>query len=1694
MNWSASPFESLYNSIEGGKIDEELLNTLLPDLESLNLNGDKVKNATSRSKLEADEVLLPDGNVYNLSKNFIYAAIQLSDAMNLDELICCQLIVSSLPDLDALNSISNSIVSLVRNGKVQYFIRRQYILQIVAYIVNCPHSTDKVYQNLTRSNTLTKNVLPSFNAIHTQLSEIKQTINKAQILETYDVLFQQDVKFKRDFLLKEYDTLSQILYGLVERGHFNSKDGILQIIQHTAELDSNDFFVVYYLSSIFHAFRNLDRFSDNDVFALHKHFLQELKTESIYKKPIKVSITFVFLSFFIIWCKEVPESRTKTIDFKTDIDEPMTSAVELGAIEQLLIFSADTSIIERNKSIELYYNMRLLLERHIPRLIPKQLIDNEAAYIDNTTVGNIMTNPIMRNGNINTNHTTGTGNDNLLSKTKYQFHEIQMSQATNDLFASTFHSVLQTIINDCAFLLTKIKDAEEDSLMSGEDLNLDDICVKADLERFFLAIHYFYAARPEYSEEFWNDKESNTYGFIEWASKSKDILIRSCFYLMIASLSFGSKNVLDVFHYFGENNSVSWTLIATCIKDYVIKISGLGNVIQERQRLQDTSEINNAEVALEEGLNEETIVFLSSLFTLISSVASEVDEDIKQNLSNLFTDVLFEFSKLETPLVGACFKTLSYLVPKETSARSKFWFSLDSLIFKSYSLTSSSESYRAAFGSFLTNFTEVQGFLHLLDKLMLINDGSQNSEFLKFGTLQYPSKLGQSYRKAGIWPYFDYILNDVFYPSTRIENEHKRRTIYKPILNIIKSALFSFDYSVILNSSPAGADLDKLVVSENFSTYVQETSAPAMFNYLFTDKVYKPILNIITFGIDQLSIDLEGGDDQLHLIELAVTILDTILEYQNTYIEEFVPIFKKQRKDVFFAPKDVGLHGLRNFYDALFFNLTTIAHLGLYVGVEHHELAARSLSVLDKLTMSSNAALPEYSIDEKVLTILDSVDESSRIKDAFMTQIDTSISSGYNLELKIKILKYLSSRLSYSSDKVTVSHLLLGFQVSNVISDGPNLSTFISSGVSLLDSVTTLLVSSLNLLTRRTIDFAPMRLACLSIEILLKLCRNPMTSDIVFSHLEKMELFSCLIKLDPDVTKYTLFNGRIFDDKASMNGKAFLNSKSMGSLLSFLCYKTYVIQLLSQFIHRVSFTGTESQVASYVSKLISNTIYSAKIFSFFDTLNYPRISMEKESSDLVNAFSDLTINLATITFKDVCDDEVFDFSSVESLAKLFIESRVPPQSTSMILSQTAPDPRKKFLEDSEKELHLVKKNVTGLLYNKLSEEYQLSILHSWVQLVQIIVTDGKLDSVSRSKFILEVFTAVVPKLNDYVEFDISFAEELVSLVVFLYEVYDKDRLLIGQQEELDFRLSDIFKLCIHGILSPMTSVPLRSDFYTLTNQYLVRVLKDKHVAKGVLQTLRMSCEQFIQIVCNDAIYGQETNRITSILLLDSLVQIGSITPENFILDSLTKSAQLHLIIRSLKNIDNMLDSAPYQISIDDLLYELTAFKTTVFFLIRIAETRTGAKALVENKLFQVIESCSFLRIDPDLGMNLVFDEVQINNSSVAKINISLDNHLVLEDASNCVSLFELISPIFQLLCCVLVSSGDQNKNVILSTKKLLIAFKKLLIGIFKRDALSEAEIHDNKGFSSDSLKLLVKLSVILCTLTGYRGEDNNISF
>lgn len=981
MKWSSAPFEALYYSIEIDQFDVNLFHDLLPDLQQLNLNQGKQKNNASRTQLEKGELTLSDGSSYKFNQQFIIAAINLSDELNLDELVVAELIISGSESGAPLENMDN--LSLINVGKRQYFFRRQYILQILAYLIDCLQNDNQIYKDLTQDAKLLNNILPAFESIHLQLSEVKDSINKAQILENFNSLIQQNIKFKMDSLLKEYDILSQILFGLINKESEIKQKTILDVVNHVTQMDSDDFFIVYYLPAIFHAFNNLDKFPDNDVKELHAQFLKDLEREDIYTKPIKVAIIFIFLTSFISWCKVNPKTRAKLIDFKTAVDEPMTAAVELGAIEQLLIIAADTSIVEQDKSMELFYDIRSLLERHIPRLRPKQLQMDRTGDNNNTTeVSSAIT--------ATTNTMTNDGSRSSLMDLNQQFQNIILSDQTESFFLSSFNCSLQRVIADCAFLLTKVKDAEEDSLLSGEDLSLDDVCVKADLERFFLTVYYFYASRPNLSCEFWNDKESNSYGFIEWSSKCTDSLMKSCFYLMISSLSFGHDNAINVFHYFGDNNAISWTTISQSISDYIVKINNLSKTVQQRQQqIEDTTtnnnnnELDSITVALDEGLNEEAIIFLSSLLTLIGSVAHDVDEDTKVILSNTFSNILFEFAKVDTPLIGACFKTLGQLVPEETSSKLNLWRSLDTLIFKTATLTNATDSYKSAFKSILINYNEILGFLQLFNNLLKIESTYLNTNgFLTFGKLSFPARLGQGYRKLGIWPYFDYILNDIFVSSHLIPDSDNRRAIQLPILEIIETSLYSFDYSIILNSLLIGTNLDQFGANLDFFTYVQESPATVIFNHLFTEKIYKSLFKIINVGVDHLSIDLGGGSTQLRLIKQGIKIINLVLEFQATFAEEFVNIITKQKNKEYYLPKNFGLHGLPSFYDAIFFNLPIVAHLGLYVGLDNYDVALESLNALIKLENNSPSNESGSAGPNKLLTIFDAVDDSARIKEA----------------------------------------------------------------------------------------------------------------------------------------------------------------------------------------------------------------------------------------------------------------------------------------------------------------------------------------------------------------------------------------------------------------------------------------------------------------------------------------------------------------------------------------------------------------------------------------------------------------------------------------------------------------------------------------------------------------------------------------
>lgn len=1643
--WSISPFISLYESIEVGELDNALFDELLEDLKLLNLNRKWRRNPSKRQKLESGDIELSDGNSYKLNQAFTIDMLKVSDELDLDEIVCAEIILTSE---DSSANIDQNLC-LFNKGILFYYLRRQYILQIVSYVINSLRPSDNLFKKLLGTNEiLIDDVIEGFNSIHQELDEINTLVNKAQILDNFDVLFQQRVKVRRDFLVKEYDILATILYGLAKNGILSNKDALNKVIMQASSLDSGDFFVVFYLPALLSTLGNLEKFSESDVELLHSNFIKDLHSEAIYSKPIKVVTIFIFLTFFIGWCKGNPTKRAKKFDFTIAVDIPMTTAVELGAIEQLMVYAADTSIVESDTSMELFFDIRSLLEKHLPRLTSKRLLNPE--------------------------YSSGIGNKAEPIFTS-EYTNLSIFNYSLPIFLSSFHEFLQAFITDCAFLLTKIKNAEEDSLLSGEDLYLDDISAKADLERFFITVYFFYASRPELSQAFWSDKESNLYGFIEWAAKCSDIIMKSCFYLMVSSLSYGSEGSTDVFHYIGNNQNISWKRIAVDIANSVQNISALEKKIHElQQNGAEKNEINN--VAIQSGLNEETIILLSSYMTLIQSVAHDVDEDIKKLLSDAFMDVLFELPKVRTPLFGAALKVLSNLVPQDETSRYTFWTRLDRLIFQSYHLDFSDSSYVSAFDSVFTAFSEVSGFLQLFSRLVKIGTKNHNDLYMKFGKLSFPINLGSGYRKIGIWPYYEYILNSVLLNAKKIQNETQRQYIYGLILRIVKSSLLSFDYSVIINSVITGSNLDAFVPGADFFSFVQQSNASATMNYLYDEKIFSTIFMIASVGSDSLEAEWnDTNKPKTQLVADSLYIIDLMFMHEGTYTEEFYPIIKRQPDPSVFIPKTLRVRGLRSFYDAIFFDLKLIAHFGLYVGSNDNEIVSSSISILKRLAIkfSTNAQDMQKNM---LLTVLDAVDDSARIKQNFMDQLTRPIENDSSLALKIEILQFISSNLPHVEQDPTVSHFLLGYQVSNTLSLGPNLDTFIKSGSSLLHTIVTLLKDSLASLNAQNIDYAAMRLSSEFMEIIAKLCRNPLTSKLTLDYLSSLGLEKTLLELDLKISNLTKWSDFHFEGAFNNLNSQFMSSSPIGAVLFFLKYRGQFLQYLSLSLHFLSNSGQSAKCLEIIEALVSTSYHSATIFSFLDILGLVASAPTLDPLKKISFLSGIDLNLSKVEKNSSVTGCIYDFGSVLSLIDLKKRSQ-------MLLGNTLVN-EESAIEVADEETRIITKSISNYLSHHEFSKLQLSALHSWVQLVQIIVVDGKLNPILRSNLILEVFESIVPKVSDYINVRVSYSEELVSLAVFLYELYHEDRILIDNEKTVDSRLHVMFKTCIHGIST--SSSTLRSDFYILGAKYLTRVLQEESLAKEVLQWLKFSNEKLIETVCNDAILGQGANQITGILFLDVLNQLASLSKVNFVLESLIKDNMLLLIIRSIKTVDEVLQAGNDSMSSYNVLYELTLFKCILHFLTKISQTKAGAHALVQNEIFQTISSCKFLQVDPDLGFQFLLEEYDFRNTKRVRANLDMHNPLGISSTGNGVSLFEIVIPVFQLIASILLSSGAANRPVFKEAKKVLAHFKQLIRGTLKRDALLEK---DSNAIKPEGLDKFTKLIVLVCTFTGYDGED-----
>ncbi|CAD1810414.1 hypothetical protein FOB58_001458 [Candida parapsilosis] len=1022
----------------------------------------------------------------------------------------------------------------------------------------------------------------------------------------------------------------------------------------------------------------------------------------------------------------------------------------------------------------------------------------------------------------------------------------------------------------------------------------------------------------------------------------------------------------------------------------------------------------------------------------------------------------------------------------------------------------------------LTHYSQVLNFADLVKKLLQPLSLEDTQKY----TLAYPCDLGYGYRpnnKIGVWPYIEFLLVNVLGQSHSLTNEQYRDSLQMLLLQLCIESLHEVEWkflsesalNIIRDFKSFESIFDSLIpgLPINYELFVKLHHSLAVFTCFLDSNAYTALFKIIDHGVESVNASAEIAT----LVGQALNVFDSLLGMQQNFREYLLPVLIRknisqqpvhrnsimsihtsmtkslnQPTSVFdniYHSKILGLSSVKTFYDVFLFHLSSVAHIALFVNCDN-SISSDALKILSKLgkedhfKSSKSEADPLLSNDRLLTTFLN-IDESEKIKFAFIDKFEEIEDT---LKIKFEILDLLASMLDPAKKTLNMAHFLLGFNIK-----ANNLSLNDSQHTTLLDILLSTLKDSVNLISeldfgngnRHVIDVGPAKLSSLILEILIKLCSNPASSQISMSKVRDQNLVEMLITFQPKLDLMTSWCGHEFDGDLDVNVENYFISSlpSINAFTAFITQRELALNLLS-----LEFFNTQSttQKKYYAELLIfknQSPNRTSRIVDFLDILNFNFKNFEVEKYDYLNR----SFDVETILKQVQGPNYTLNYTILEKIYKILC------QSSNMV----TPESKQQYSEEVMAEGNKMQEFVTKYLVMNNSRDVQLKCLTSWCQLMLVLQ-----DEINSGDFIIDVFNAILPKVSIFIESDTVFSEELVSLCGSLFNTFvskfakfndDKQAKLVVEQ------LMPLFQTCISGVINSHATPSMRSEFYSILNKFISKIFQNRFLSTKVMELVRSVHKKLLPIITNDALYSEGLSRINSIFLIESLLKLesASSSQEQFIFSHVLKQSFLSQVIRALRRTDQVIrlsTSPTSELTFNELFVELTAFKANVYLLIKIAQSQKGALQLVQNELFATLKSMDLLQIDPDLGLTLHAHEVQdFKNIS---IKVLLDTPLSLSDLVNpdskyedTISLNELVVPIFELVTTVLLSMGPTYKPGVVQTKEFMKKVDELVMGVLKRDYLLETgqvskALSDKEGDEILLLQKLVRLFTIIDSVVG----------
>lgn len=1243
-NWNPTPFIQLHRALASDAPIAGQLDPLRSDL--LALLKVAPQSAASRKTLESKEIKTSSAT-HKLNDDFVAVAIELSSSLSIDEVSAAEILIAALK----FKAEHGLAVSLHDAAIIMYYKRAEAIVLTACQLahLDARYGAGALFTESTAKTFVKDSLVALYARIDSELQAICAQVRDARLLRPEVralAAFCDAIAFRRNCLFSLHQHLGALIHALFTHRKLGAanNDAFCAILDRLGQLDPRDIMAVHYLPGLLQYVRVITEEDDSQSITDLKKRFSQISAVELGKTPLKATVIMLFYAFMGGWIDSSREEELAPAQIE------FTKLVRAGSLEQLMVCASAIS----EKELSVFYDLRALFQKHIPDLAAFRLWD-----VDEDRTRQLRESGALKSEVYEPSPLVLHYSENF----KYIFHE------SVDAFISALTTYFPTVVVRLCdaeedFYLTNAKGLMTvDDLAEGADIERLYILMYFNfLNRDSVGSRW---AQPD------ADERSLAFAdFLTWAAaKTTNTLIKLSFLQMLASVKAKSA-VYDFLNVEGGKTRVTWSTILGHITDisaryannhrrFVAKFQSSYNRFFVPGKLAEPAKTELAvtkedDVLMEDlELAEEELIELLSYFILLSSICE--DDDVRKAFSSrtdvVLLDALFDllykitdvasiklnFSSHgialsasadkahlqdECLIIGMVFKVLTALVPKGNDyeailTREQIWTKWDSWIFQNkmsgMGSHSKAPSFRTFFDCIFMEFTDVLGFLSLFEAL--ITPSTSSSYFVGNDVgghllpLPYPRNLGQSYRKTGVWPYYDYLLNDVFVNLTdeRFDSE-KKNALLAIILNIVVASLRYFDPRLIVHLQAAGVDSEKLdkISGGSFSRYVLENPATAATNYILGVKSHNVLLDSIAIGQDRIA-DKPRNSLEVQVVSRSLEVLRRTLEFETHYREILLPILRNVAREArsTFLPNDFSSGTL---ITALLSRLSVVAHLGLYVRLNVESISTSAIYVLAKC-----ASLHAFG-SSHLATVLETTDEARRIRLAFVSQFGAPRSDARALlVVRMRILEFIVKNLE-RSDGIAPAHILLGFLRARF--DGlciglKNDTGSIALGTSLLGALLRMLERYLAQYKEPyAVGYNGGCFASAVMNIVVLLCEQPLTSEITFQYLESFGLYTKLLKYEPILDLATTSFPRVpFDDdfSAQRENDFLFGTHGAGALACFFSSRAHILRFMQLHLSAQSGDSKESLLKfnEEISLLVlSDGLGASKLMAYLDILEF----------------------------------------------------------------------------------------------------------------------------------------------------------------------------------------------------------------------------------------------------------------------------------------------------------------------------------------------------------------------------------------------------------------------------------------------------------------------------------------------------------